>query len=92
MFDLRRKKHAAHIIDGKNTAKISTQKSVGLGESSYSAPNTNTGNYPYPQNMGLAVYETTPYVSPLELFYESSTADLISDLNLSIEDWYLIHI
>ena len=67
-------------------AKVSTQKSVGLGESSYSAPNTNTGNYPYPQNMGLAVYETTPYVSPLELFYESSTADLISDLNLSIEN------
>ena len=67
-------------------AKVSVQKSVGLGESSYTLPGTGNGNYPYPANMGLAVYETTPFVSPLELFYESSTADLISELNLSIEN------
>ena len=67
-------------------AKISTQKSVGLGESSYTSPASGSGNFPYPPNMGLAVYETTPFVSVLELFYESSTADLISDLNLSIEN------
>ena len=67
-------------------AKISTQKSLGLGESSYTSPSSGNGNFPYPPNMGLAVYETTPFVSVLELFYESSTADLISDLNLSIEN------
>ncbi|MAO22750.1 MAG: hypothetical protein CMJ25_18525 [Phycisphaerae bacterium] len=67
-------------------AKIATQKSVGLGESAYTAPSTTNGNYPYSPDMGLAVYETSPYVSPLELFYESSTADLISSLNLDIEN------
>ena len=67
-------------------AKIATQKSVGLGESAYTAPSTSNGNYPYSPDMGLAVYETSPYVSPLELFYESSTADLISALNLDIEN------
>ena len=34
--------------------------------------------------MGLAVYETSPFISALDLFYETSTADLVSDLNLSV--------
>ena len=34
--------------------------------------------------MYLAVYETAPYVSPLEIFYESSTSELVSDLNESL--------
>ena len=69
-------------------AKISTQKAVGLGEQSYTQPDdiNFTGNYPYPPNMGLAIYETAPYISPLEIFYESSTSDKISDLNLSIQN------
>ena len=67
-------------------AKISTQKAVGLKEGQYTVPTQGSGNFPYSPDLGLAVYETAPYVSPLELFYESSTSSLISELNLDIEN------
>jgi len=38
----------------------------------------------YPRAMGLSVYETSPTVSQLELFWESSTSGLISDLNTAV--------
>ena len=64
--------------------QISTRTAIGIKENQYTAPALGDGNYPYPSDMGLAVYETSPFVSALELFYESSTSDLISDLNESI--------
>ena len=35
---------------------------------------------------GLAVFETEPFKSNLDIFYETSTAGLLSDLNTSIEN------
>ena len=67
-------------------AKFTTNLRVGIPESDYATPASGTGNYPYPPNMGLAVLETTPLVSPLELFYETSTTGLISDLNLDVQN------
>ena len=64
-------------------AKISTQKTIGITEDQYNPPG---GSYPYPGNMGLAVYETSPFISQLELFYESSTSGLISELNYDIQN------
>ena len=64
-------------------AKLSTRKPVGLDEQLYTIP---TGSNPYPANLGLAVYETSPFVSQLELFYETSSAQLISDLNVDIQN------
>tara|TARA_R110000822_G_scaffold22866_3_gene71170 strand:+ start:2161 stop:7056 length:4896 start_codon:yes stop_codon:yes gene_type:complete len=58
--------------------KISTQKAIGIAESDYGAPG---GTYPYPNSLGLSVYETSPFVSSLELFYETTSTGLISDLN-----------
>ena len=64
-------------------SKIATQKTIGIPETAYNNP---SGSYPYPGNMGLAVYETSPFVSQLELFYEASTTGLISDLNYDIQN------
>ena len=64
-------------------AKISTQLAIGVTEDLFDAP---AGSYPYPSSMGLAVYETTPFVSQLELFYEATTTGLISDLNYNIQN------
>jgi len=64
-------------------AKISTQKAIGIVESLFTVP---ASGYEYPSVMGLAVYETSPYVSPLELFYESTTTGLISDLNYAVQN------
>ena len=64
-------------------AKISTRKTIGLTENLYTAP---SGTYPYPDDMGLAVYETSPYTSALEIFYEATTTGLISDLNYEIQN------
>tara|TARA_R110000782_G_scaffold194408_2_gene284033 strand:- start:793 stop:5628 length:4836 start_codon:yes stop_codon:yes gene_type:complete len=64
-------------------AKLSTQKPIGLTENLYEAP---IGSAPYPANLSLAVYETSPFVSQLELFYETSSAQLISDLNIEIQN------
>ena len=58
--------------------KISTQKTIGVTEDLW------TTATPYPSAMGLAVYETSPTFSFLELFYETSNCDLISDLNVNI--------
>jgi len=67
-------------------AKISTRNSIGLTEDLYTVPVNGSGNYPYPPNMGLAVYETAPFESQLELYYETSTAGLVSDLNENISN------
>ena len=64
--------------------QVSTQKAIGLTEDQYTLPVLGNGNFPYPEDMYLAVYETAPYVSPLEIFYESSTSELVSDLNESL--------
>ena len=59
-------------------AKIATQKAIGVPEIDWTAAT------PYPTAMGLAVYETKPDFTFLELFYETSNSDLISDLNVLI--------
>ena len=65
--------------------QVSTQKAIGITEDQYTAPSSPpAGNFPYPEDMYLAVYETAPFVSPLEIFYESSTSELVSDLNESL--------
>ena len=64
--------------------QVSTQKAIGITEDQYTLPVLGEGNFPYPEDMYLAVYETAPYVSPLEIFYESSTSELVSDLNESL--------
>jgi len=61
-------------------AKISTQKAIGIVEQLYTAP-AGGSDYPYPPSLGLSVYETSPFVSSLELFYEATSTGLISDLN-----------
>jgi len=58
--------------------KISTQKTIGVTENLWTAAT------PYPDAMGLAVYETSPTFTFLELFYETSNSALISDLNTDI--------
>ncbi len=65
-------------------AKISTRKGVGIDVDDYDPPSSGSGNYPYSANMGLAVYETSPTISQLELFYETSTSGLISTINSDI--------
>ena len=67
-------------------AKFSTRKPIGLVESLYGQPTSGTGNFPYPPNMALAVYETSPFVSQLELFYETSSCALISELNVDVQN------
>lgn len=63
--------------------KISTQQSVGVNESLFLPPPT---GYDYPNPMGLAVLETSPFVSQLELFYEATTTGLISDINYGVQN------
>jgi len=75
-------RNAIYDFDTKPfVAKISTQKSIGITEVLYTFP---PADYPYADNMGLAVYETSPFISQLELFYEATTTGLISDLNYDI--------
>ena len=64
-------------------SKISTQQSVGVNESLFLSPPT---GYDYPNPMGLAVVETSPFVSQLELFYEATSTGLISDLNYGVQN------
>ena len=66
-------------ISRPNLGKVATQAAIGLTEDNYATGGSN----PAP-NMKLAVYETAPVVSALELFWETSTAELISDLNYDI--------
>ena len=65
-------------------AKFSTQQGIGLTEDNFVIP-SGTTNQPYPGGMSLAVYETVPVTVPFELFYETSTTGLISDLNEAIQ-------
>ena len=63
-------------------ARISTVNGIGVigtNAASPSAPNVDNTMNPY-----LSIYETAPVTSLLELFWESSTAGLISDLNLAL--------
>ena len=47
--------------------------------------NTNQGgSFPYSKIQKLAILETAPTVSRLDLFYETSTAGLINDLNTAV--------
>ena len=62
-------------------AKIDTQNTIGLVEGTFVAP---VAGSEYPRAMGLSVYETSPTISQLELFWESSTSGLISDLNTAV--------
>ncbi len=62
-------------------AKINVQKAIGVPQGDF---NTTTGSAEYPDVMSLSVYETSPTVSNLDLFYESSSTGLISDINESI--------
>jgi len=64
-------------------AKINTQKSIGLIQTSYNTAAV-SGRPDYPAYMRLCAYETAPTVSQLDLFYETSTSGLISDLNYEI--------
>ena len=64
-------------------SKISTQQAVGVNENEFASP---PSGYDYPAVMGLAVVETSPFVSQLELFYEATTTGLISDLNYSVQN------
>lgn len=76
--------YAVYDFDTKPyVAKLSTQKPIGITEGDFAHPGA---GYPYPENMSLAVYETSPFVSQLELFYETSSAQLISDLNIEIQN------
>ncbi len=69
-------------------AQISTKKAIGLvggiepaGQQSGVVPITNIA---FNQNSGLAVYETEPVFSNLDIFYETNTSGKISSLNTSI--------
>jgi uncharacterized protein (TIGR02145 family) len=62
-------------------AKISVQKAMGVPQGDF---NTTTGSAEYPDVMSLSVYETSPTVSNLDLFWESSTTGLISDINEAV--------
>jgi len=64
-------------------AKLNTQKSIGLIQTSYNTTAV-AGRPDYPAYMRLSAYETAPIVSQLDLFYETSTSGLISDLNYEI--------
>ena len=64
-------------------AKIGTRLPIGRPEEDWTNPGSGT-NEPYPGAMSLAVYETKPVTVPFEIFYETSTSDLISDINSAI--------
>ena len=68
------------FVSRPNVGKISTEAVIGIPEDDYV-----TGT-PYPPNTNLAVYETAPVMSAIELFWETSTAGLISDVNYNIKN------
>ena len=67
-------------VSRPNLGKISTEATIGVKEDQY------TSATPYPTDMNLAVYETAPVMSAIELFWETSTAGLISDVNYNIKN------
>jgi len=56
-------------------ARISTQKQFGLDKSNFNTEN---------DRFQLAVYETEPTVSVIDIFWETATSGLISDLNWDV--------
>jgi len=62
-------------------AKVNVQKAIGVQQAVF---NTQAVGSEYPDSMSLSVYETSPTVSNLDLFYETSTSGLISDINTAI--------
>ena len=62
-------------------AKISVNSGIGETEDNFSPGGS---AQQYPASMSLAVYETQPVESVLDIFWESSTTGLISDLNQDI--------
>ena len=68
-------------------ARITTQNPIGVTEDLFTVPvNIIPGtNFPYSGGVSLAVYETVPVTVPFELFYETSTSGLISDLNDEVQ-------
>ncbi len=62
-------------------AEISTKKEIGWSANDTGvAGSTDLGMIPY-----LAVYETEPVVSDLDIYWETSTGGLIADLNYNIK-------
>ena len=62
-------------------AKVSVQKAIGVTQALF---NTTTSPSEYPDAQSLSVYETSPTVSNLDLFWETSTTGLISDVNEAV--------
>jgi uncharacterized protein (TIGR02145 family) len=62
-------------------AKVNVQKAIGVTQALF---NTLTPPSEYQDAQALSVYETSPTVSNLDLFWETSTTGLISDLNEAI--------
>lgn len=58
-------------------ARINTVNPIGEPEAEF----TTNANRVYPNSMYLAVYETAPTESVLDIYWETSTSGLISDLN-----------
>jgi len=76
--------NAIYDVDSKPfIAKVNTQKSIGLIQTSFNTVAV-AGRPDYPAYMRLSVYETAPVVSQLDLFWETSTSGLISDLNYAV--------
>jgi|10_taG_2_1085330.scaffolds.fasta_scaffold02168_2 hypothetical protein len=62
-------------------ARISTKKAIGETDTEWAAT-TSAGGPDY----SLAVYETAPVESKIDIFWETSTSGLISDLNWNIQN------
>ncbi len=61
-------------------ARINTVNPIGETENEF----TNNPNRTYPNSMYLAIYETAPVESVLDIYWETSTSGLISDLNNAV--------
>ena len=64
-------------------AKLNTVNGIGQVVDAWLPPTA--GGYKYPDSMYLAVYETEPQTSVLDIYWESSTTGLISDLNTQVQ-------
>jgi len=74
------------IFDRETTpfvAKISTANPIGLTTLNFTDPAIGSN---YSAAMNLAVYETAPVSSLLDIFYETSTTGLIADLNVDVKN------
>ena len=66
-------------ISNPIVAEISTKKEIGWSANDSGAQDVSLGMIPY-----LSVYETAPVTSDLDIYWETSTGGLISDLNYNI--------